>query len=178
MNGGSMARLEARFSTTEGLGAAPGGAGATAIGGFFEGLFGREVLCVCQRPCHLWAMGKQNPPMRTPPDPLDPLLERWRAEAPPLETRVAPEVWQRIRSAEAVEMRFGWRARLEAVFAPPSFAIAFVAACVLLGLFLAEMRVSRLQADRNEQLARSYVRLIDPLLENPPPVGPVTAPHS
>ena len=104
--------------------------------------------------------------MHPPTDPLDPLLERWRAVAPPLERSVGDEVWRRIRAARAGEARPGWRARIEAVFAQPAFVVAFVTACMLLGQFLAEVRVSRLQADRDEQLARSYVRLIDPLLEN------------
>lgn len=60
---------------------------------------------------------------------------------------------------------------MEAGFAQPAFAFVFVTACVLLGLLLAEIRLSRLQADRNMQLARSYVRLIDPLLENPASTG-------
>ena len=85
-----------------------------------------------------------------------------------------PEVWQRIRAAEGADLRAGWRERLEAMFAQPSFAVAFVTACVLLGLFLAELRLSRLQADRNAQLARSYVSLIDPLFESPPPSGSAT----
>jgi hypothetical protein len=40
----------------------------------------------------------------------------------------------------------------------------FVASCALLGLFLAEVRVNRLQRERSSQLARSYLQLIDPLL--------------
>lgn len=61
--------------------------------------------------------------------------------------------------------RPGLLARLDAVFSRPSFAIAFVAACMLLGLFLAEVRLSRLQAARSAQLAESYLRLIDPLID-------------
>jgi hypothetical protein len=108
------------------------------------------------------------PSMRTPPDPLDPLLERWRTLAPKLETPLAPDVWRQIRTARGEE-RPGLLAALAAAFARPSFAAAFVTACVLAGLFFAEMRVSQLQAARNVQLARSYVRLIDPLLNNVPP---------
>ena len=115
--------------------------------------------------------------MPTSPDPLDPLLERSRAAAPRLELSLAPEVWRRIRAAKAADLRPGWRERLEAIFAQPSFVAAFVAACVLLGLFLAEMRVSRLQADRNAQLARNYVGLIDPLFQSPPPPDGQTAHH-
>ena len=109
--------------------------------------------------------------MQTPSDPLDPLLERSRAAAPMLTPSVAPEVWRRIRRAKNAAVRLGWWARLEFIFAQPSFAVAFVTACLLFGLFLAEMRLSRLQAERNAQLARSYVRLVAPLLENPPLLG-------
>lgn len=97
--------------------------------------------------------------MRADHDPLDSLLERWRGAAPPMGASVAPEVWQRIAAA-----RPRWWERMELAMARPSFAAAFVIACVLLGLFLAEARISRLQSERSAQLAESYLRLIDPLL--------------
>jgi hypothetical protein len=99
------------------------------------------------------------------PDPLDPLLERWRETppAPPSES-LYHEVWRRIADAEtSTEPTF--LARLECMFGRASFACAFVVACMLLGLFLAEVRVSRQQARRNVELAQAYVHLIDPLLE-------------
>jgi hypothetical protein len=95
--------------------------------------------------------------MSPPDDPLDSLLERWRS-APPRAPSVAPEVRRRLAAAPAP----GFFERLAADIARPAFAITFVAACALLGLFLAEVRISRLQAARNRQLAESYVRLIDP----------------
>ncbi len=99
------------------------------------------------------------------PDPLDPLLERWRAEPPsPPADQLHSEVWRRIADAEtSIESNF-W-GRMEKAFHSPAFAGVFVAACALLGLFLAEVRVSRLQSHRNRQLAQAYVHLIDPLLE-------------
>ncbi len=108
--------------------------------------------------------------MSLPPDHLDPLFDRWRAEAPRLAAPLAPEVWRRIRAGRDGREPRGLAA-FAAAFARPSFAIAFVSACVLGGLFFAELRVSRLQAERNTQLARSYVRLIDPLLNSLPPAG-------
>ena len=54
---------------------------------------------------------------------------------------------------------------MEAAFARPSFVVAFIAACMLLGLFLAEVRLSRLHAERGVQIAQSYLRLIDPLMD-------------
>jgi hypothetical protein len=79
---------------------------------------------------------------------------------------VAPEVRRRLARAE-VPRAESWLERVHATFARPSFAATFVAACVLLGLFLAEARSSRHQAEYGAQLAQSYLRLIDPLLNQP-----------
>jgi hypothetical protein len=100
----------------------------------------------------------------TPPDPLDSLLDDWGKQTPPLPGPLTPEVWRRIAHAEEPGKRTLWE-RIHAAFARPSFAAAFVAACVLLGLFLAEARRSRLQSEYNRELMQSYLRLIDPLLE-------------
>jgi hypothetical protein len=115
--------------------------------------------------------------MPPPREPLDPLLENWR-DAPPPSGTVAPEVWRRIAAAKARQGQPDWLVRLEAVFARPSFAFVFVTACVLLGLFLAEARVSRLQAERNVQMARQYLRLIDPSFAGTQPDGAPAAPRS
>ncbi len=103
--------------------------------------------------------------MHPPSDPLDPLLERWRDATPLLSEHLTAEVWRRIAAADTPAPRLSLFARVEAAFARPSFAVAFVAACTLLGLFLAEVRLSRLQAEQNTQLVHSYLKLIDPLLE-------------
>jgi len=99
-----------------------------------------------------------------PPDPLDPLLDQWARQTPPSPGPLAPEVWRRIARAEEPVKRTLWE-MIHGAFARPSFAAAFVAACVLLGLFLAEARRSRLQSEYNRELMLSYLRLIDPLLE-------------
>ena len=106
--------------------------------------------------------------MASSPDPLDPLLDRWRSvpTPAPLPHVLSREVWRRIAATEASPTEPGPIARLEAVFRRPSFAFTFVAACTLFGLFLAEVRVSRQQAQRNVQLAHAYIQLIDPLLES------------
>ncbi len=95
---------------------------------------------------------------------LERLLECWGRQTPPQPCSVAPEVWRRAREAAA---RPGWLERVNAVFARPSFAAAFVVACVLLGLFLAEARSSRLQAEYGARLAQRYLQLVDPLLGEP-----------
>lgn len=100
-------------------------------------------------------------------DPLDPLLDHW-SEPPEPSPRLASEVWRRIALAEEASHPHptGFRAMVEAWFARPPFAAMFVASCALLGLFLAEVRVNAHQQERNAQLARSYLQLIDPLLKS------------
>jgi hypothetical protein len=104
--------------------------------------------------------------MAPSPDPLDPLLDRWRSarEPAPLPQLLTRDVWRRIAAAEASPIEPGLIARIEAAFRRPSFAFTFIAACTLFGLFLAEIRVSQQQAQRNVQLAHAYIQLIDPLL--------------
>ena len=117
--------------------------------------------------------------MPNPDDPIDDLLERWRDAPPALPESVTGDVWARIAAAKDVaEPRLGWLEKIAEVFARPSFAVTFVAACVLLGLFLAEIRVSRLQSERSAQLARSYLQLIDPLLASDSPRSGAAAPRS
>jgi hypothetical protein len=102
------------------------------------------------------------------PDPLDSLLDRWsrREPPPPAPEALTQEVWRRIADSEVATGEPSWSGRIEAIFSRPSFAAAFVAACAMFGLFLAEVRVSRLQAQRNVQLAHAYLRLIDPLVDS------------
>lgn len=106
-------------------------------------------------------------------DPLDPLLDRWGE--PPEQPPLTPEVWRRLATVTAPARReptrAAWWRALDVAFGRASFAAAFVIACALLGLFLAEVRVSQLRDARDRQLTESYLRLIDPLLvaaSNPP----------
>ncbi len=106
--------------------------------------------------------------MSPPRDPLDPLLDHW-SETPDPSPRLTSEVWRRIALAEQqAHAPVGFRASFEAWFSRPPFAAMFVASCALLGLFLAEVRVNHQQRERNVQLARSYLQLIDPLLKAEP----------
>ena len=101
--------------------------------------------------------------MITEPDPLEPLLQQWKVETQ--EHSLTGEVWREIERREAASSRTSLFERLETVFARPSFSIVFVICCVLFGLFLAEIRVAQIQSDRSTALARSYLQLINPLLE-------------
>ncbi|MES1167915.1 MAG: hypothetical protein ABUL61_01970 [Oleiharenicola lentus] len=106
--------------------------------------------------------------MKPPPDPLDPLLDRW-TEVPDPSPRLSANVWQRIAVSEGQgSQSAGIWAMLENLFGRPAFAVGFVVGCALVGLFMAELRVNHLQRERNAQLARSYLLLIDPLLNVPP----------
>lgn len=97
------------------------------------------------------------------PDPLHTLLDQWKAD--PSDRSLASEVWRELEHRDALSRRTTLLGRLEAVFARPSFSIVFVISCVLLGLFLAEVRVAKLQSARSTALAQSYIELINPLLE-------------
>ena len=110
------------------------------------------------------------PTPTNPPDPLDPLFEGIRNAAPEPSDFLESNVWRRIAAAEhpPAGRRSGWAA-IEEMFARTSFTAAFVAACVLLGLFLAETRVSQLQARRSVQFVQSYLGQIDPMLEGAGP---------
>jgi hypothetical protein len=103
--------------------------------------------------------------MKPPPDPLDPLLDRW-SELPEPPTQLSAAVWQSI-ATRADSAPSDWRTVIEGWFTRPAFAVGFVAGCALLGLFVAEVRISHLQRERNAQLVRSYLLLIDPLLTTP-----------
>lgn len=105
------------------------------------------------------------PSPQPPEDPaLDRLLDRWRQATPAQPHPVEPEVWRRLAQPQAPAIGARWLDQIHAAFARPSFAAIFVAACVLLGLFLAEVRQSRLRAEYGAHLAQNYARLIDPLL--------------
>jgi hypothetical protein len=98
-------------------------------------------------------------------DPLEPLFEQWHADTPNLPHSLTGEVWNRIETAEAQPA--GVLARIELAFSRPAFAAAFVAACVLLGLFLAETRLSSAHRERSAEL-ESYLSLLDPGLNAAP----------
>lgn len=115
--------------------------------------------------------------MPTPPedsDPLDRLLDRLGETTPHPPAPLSAEVWRRIEREKSSTASSRWSERLHAIFARPSFAAAFVAACVLLGLFLAELRSSQRQAAYGAHIAHGYLRLIDPLLA--PGAEPATPP--
>lgn len=118
------------------------------------------------------------PTPNDPPDPLDALLERARDTVPEPSDRLEAMVWRRLAAAEQPAAKAStFLAGIEAIFSRLSFTAAFVAACVLLGLFLAENRVSRLQAQRNVQFVQNYLHRIDPSLDGTGPGEGAVAPR-
>jgi hypothetical protein len=106
--------------------------------------------------------------MSSPPDPLDPLLDRW-SETPDPAPRLAAEVWRRVALAESGSRDpGGFWAAMGAWLVRPQFATLFVVSCALLGLFLAQVRVTEREREHGALLARSYLQLIDPLLRAEP----------
>jgi hypothetical protein len=97
-----------------------------------------------------------------PNDPLDPLLRQWKVPAPQ-PGAIRQEMWRRIARDERTDRinRTSWN--WVHWFSQPAFAAAFVACCVLVGLFVAELRVSHERHLRQVALARHYVAVIDPL---------------
>ena len=105
--------------------------------------------------------------MKPPIEPLDNLLSSW-SKTPDPSPRLSVEVWRKIALSESEQNESnGWWSVIESWFARPSFAVMFIATCALTGLFFAELRVNSLQRERSAQLARSYLLLIDPLLNAP-----------
>ena len=98
-------------------------------------------------------------------DPLDDLLNQ-RKRAPRLD--VTPEIWRRIARAECREPDYDLQATVESWFSRWSFATLFVTTCVLVGLLCAEVRINQLDRERNAQIARSYLVLINPMQPEPP----------
>jgi hypothetical protein len=101
------------------------------------------------------------------PDPLNTLLDQWKTD--PAGRSLASDVWRELEHRDALSRPTRLLDRLETIFARPSFSIVFVISCVLLGLFLAEVRVAKLQSARSTALAQSYIELINPLLETEDP---------
>lgn len=100
--------------------------------------------------------------MSSPTDPLDSLFKRWGESTPRVRDSIDREVWRKIANAESRPARAGWLSVFESAFSRPAFGVAFVAACMLLGLFLAEVRLSKLHKQRSAVIEASYLQLLAP----------------
>lgn len=101
--------------------------------------------------------------MSQEPDSLSELIRRFDAP-PPLPPGLELKVRTRVELSRARPPSLF--ARIDATFARPSFAAVFVVGCVLLGLFTAEARIAHSQAEQTARLERSYLALIDPVVNS------------
>ena len=101
--------------------------------------------------------------MKASPDPLDELLSS-HPPPPALSSTFQADVERRLRQS-APPLRLSWWESIERLFAQPAFSAVFVCACVLLGLLLAEIRVSSERQATHNQVVQSYLQLLDPRLE-------------
>jgi hypothetical protein len=101
-----------------------------------------------------------------PKDPLDELLDRWNPEDPD-PSGLQRDIWRRIADARIAASRPGFITQAGAWFRRPAFSLVFAAACALAGLAVLEWREARRQHQVNAELARQYLRVIDPMLGAP-----------
>lgn len=81
--------------------------------------------------------------------------------------RLAARVWSRVANEDNEPARLPTFFNLvQSLLSRPVYATAFVVACVLSGLLLAELRVAQRQVERGDQLAESYKQVIDPLIKD------------
>ncbi len=102
----------------------------------------------------------------SPNDPLDDLLDRWNPSCPDA-SGLQQDVWRRIAGDQIAAARSGFLVQLGAWFRRPAFSFLFVAAGGLAVLAFAEWHEARLQRQVNVELARQYLRVIDPGLGAP-----------
>jgi len=99
-------------------------------------------------------------------DPLDDLLDRWNPPLPDA-SGLERDVWRRISAAKTSPPRSGFLVQMRAWIRRPAFSIPAAAACALGVLAFVEWREARLQREVSGELARQYLRVIDPLLGAP-----------
>jgi hypothetical protein len=98
----------------------------------------------------------------TEKDELDLLLDQWN-NTPANDPNIKHRVWMRI-AGEYSRSRVNFLRPLETFFAflsKPLGATTFIAATVVCGLVIAELRVSKLKNAQTEEFAKSYIQLID-----------------
>ena len=100
-----------------------------------------------------------------PHDFLDSLMER--RGIIPTSPDLQRDVWRRIALKENLESAgHGLRATTENWFSCWPFAALFITTCMLVGLLCAEIRHNQLDRERSIQLARSYMVMINPMLQD------------
>jgi hypothetical protein len=94
-------------------------------------------------------------------DPLDELLDRWNPVHPDI-SGLKRDVWQRIAAVHP-----GLLVQLGTWLRRPAFSLLSTASCALAVLAFVEWHEARRQHQVNAELARQYLRVIDPALGAP-----------
>lgn len=100
-------------------------------------------------------------------DELDVLLEQWQ-DVPSSDPQLKHRVWTRIASGDSPVSQGlpEWLTRISGLLARPIGATAFVAASVVCGIFIGQLRVNQAQSARTEELAQNYIQLIEAQTQN------------
>ena len=95
-------------------------------------------------------------------DELDALFEQWQ-DVSATDPQLKHRVWTRIAAGDTRQSQAlpDWLERLLGILSQPLGATAFVAASVVCGILIAEMRVNRVKSIRTEELAQNYIQLIE-----------------
>ena len=93
---------------------------------------------------------------------LDTLLDQWQ-DVPEPDPQLKHHVWTRIAAGADKKSKAApdWLSQLFDILSRPLGAMAFVAASVVCGVFVAELRLNRESSIRTEELARNYIQLIE-----------------
>ncbi len=94
-------------------------------------------------------------------DKLDLLLEDWQ-DTPEPDPQLTHRVWSRIAADDNSRepLTTNWFNRFSNILSRPLGAAAFVTACVVCGITIAQFRVSYEKQARTDQLAHDYIQLI------------------
>jgi hypothetical protein len=95
----------------------------------------------------------------TEKDELDLLLNQWQ-DVPALDPQLKHRVWTRIAGGESLPSS-SWLDTLLTALSRPLATGLFIAASIVFGVLLAQLQVSQEKQARTEQLAISYMELID-----------------
>ena len=93
---------------------------------------------------------------------LDALMDQWQ-DVPATDPQLKHRVWTRIAAEDSRNNQAlpDWMAQLTDLLSKPMGATAFVAASIVCGILVAELRVNRQAELRTEELAQNYIQLIE-----------------
>ncbi len=93
---------------------------------------------------------------------LDALLDQWQ-DVPASDPQLKHRVWTRIAAGDSRKAYIlpDWLSQLTVILSKPLGATVFVAASIVCGILVAEIRLNRKTSVRTEELAQNYLQLIE-----------------